>query len=377
MNSGTPASDTLDICVSISRPPLNRVSGSGCTQSLPLLNLDTQLPAEGVTAIYGPSGSGKTTLLRCIAGLTQAPNARVIFKDQVWQSGSSFLPTHKRPIGYVFQESNLFNHLSAKENLTFALKRTKKPTITFDSVVDLLGLGSLLNHYPNQLSGGEKQRVAIARALLIGPELLLMDEPLASLDSELKKDILPYLEELRNELNIPILYVSHSLEEIARLADNVAVLQRGELALRGALNDVLTDLGGPLSLGDDACVVLETTKTEQDSRWHLMKLNLGAGDLWVADNGTKTPLNTKLRVRIHARDVSLALSSQNDNSILNKLSATVIEIADIHQSAMATVKLKVGEHTLLARVTRKSAQAMNLTSGTTLWAQVKSVAIVD
>ncbi|MGJ8671147.1 MAG: molybdenum ABC transporter ATP-binding protein, partial [Oceanococcus sp.] len=200
--------------------------------SPPALDLKVQIPGRGVTAIYGPSGAGKTSLLRCIAGLQQAKGELSVL-GQSWQSQRHSLPTHKRPLGFVFQEASLFAHLTAAGNLRFAQKRAAAQSSTWSDIVALMGLEALLERYPHQLSGGERQRVAIARALLIQPKLLLMDEPLAALDASLKSEIMPYLERLHERAEVPILYVSHSLDEIARFADHVVILQQGRVQLQG------------------------------------------------------------------------------------------------------------------------------------------------
>lgn len=344
----------------------------------PILQVDTTIATRGITAIFGPSGSGKTTLLRCIAGLTRATSGNILFNGAVWQDQTQFLAPHKRPIGYVFQDANLFCHLTALGNLQFAIKRANNASAhqLLDKVVALLGLQSLLNRYPSQLSGGEKQRVAIARALLICPQLLLMDEPLASLDEQRKQEILPYLEALHEEFSTPILYVSHAMNEVARLADNMLVLNNGTVVAHGNLNQVLTDTQSPTAQGEDTCVVLNATVESKDTKWQLICARISNAQLWIKAPDHATAINQTLRVRILARDVSLSLSEHSDSSILNKLAATVISISDDTDSAMALVKLAVGSDTLLARITRKSAHHLALQPNMQLWAQVKSVAIV-
>lgn len=343
-----------------------------------ILQVNCTLASAGITAIFGPSGSGKTTLLRSIAGLTRPALGEVNFNDEQWQQGSHFLPPHKRPIGYVFQDANLFSHLTALGNLKFAIRRATHTSTNphLNKVVALLGLETLLNKYPSQLSGGEKQRVAIARALLIGPQLLLMDEPLASLDEQRKQEILPYLESLHAEFSTPILYVSHAMNEVARLADNMLVLNNGKVTAQGKLNDVLTDLNSPIALGDDTCVVLNAKIESKDTQWQLISTAISGGELWLKEPDHKADVGQHLRVRILARDVSLSLSAQQDSSILNKLAATVVAINNDTDSAMALVKLAVGADTLLARVTRRSVHHLALKPNMQVWAQVKSVAIV-
>lgn len=346
------------------------------------LDVDLTLPGRGVTAVFGHSGSGKTTLLRCMAGLQRAPEARLIVKGQVWQDADTFMPTHKRPLGYVFQEASLFSHLTAEGNLNYALKRagTMRNPVTLEQAVSLLAIGSLLNQYPSQLSGGERQRVAIARALLINPSLLLMDEPLASLDLARKQEILPYLERLRSELNIPILYVSHSVDEVARLADHLVVLEGGKVVADGKPNDVLARVDLPIRLGEDVGVVVAAQVTERDSAWHLVRVTFEGGALWVRDGGDA--LGQAVRIRIQARDVSLALAPHGDTSILNLLKGTVVEVANDVDPAMSLVRLHIGSSPntgsspIVARITRRSVSTLQLTPGQTVWAQIKSVAII-
>jgi molybdate transport system ATP-binding protein len=339
------------------------------------LDVDLRLPGRGVSAVFGPSGSGKTLLLRCIAGLQQAEQGILRVEGQVWQDATFFLPAHKRPLGYVFQESSLFPHLSARGNLKYALQRSSAapPSISFAHAVSLLGIEQLLDRMPDQLSGGERQRVAIARALLINPRLLLMDEPLASLDLARKQEILPYLERLRAELDIPILYVSHSPDEVARLADHLVVLDQGKAVACGPLGEMLTRLDLPMQLGEDAGVVLDATVIETNPD-HLARIAFAGGELWVHDRGDA--IGQTVRVRILARDISLALEHHHDTSILNILSGEVVEIAPDANEAMALVRVQVGTSALIVRVTRRSVEHLQLVPGKAVWAQIKSAALV-
>ncbi|MFC6979710.1 molybdenum ABC transporter ATP-binding protein [Microbulbifer taiwanensis] len=272
--------------------------------------MNTVLPGRGITAIFGRSGSGKTTLLRCFAGLQQADRARLVVGGETWQDEGLSLPTHKRPLGYVFQEASLFPHLSARGNLDYAIKRAgaECPGELIERVVSLMGIGPVLDRFPGQMSGGERQRVAIARALLIRPRLLLMDEPLASLDTARKQEILPYLERLRSEFDMPILYVSHSIDEVARLADHLLMLDGGRVAAQGDMPEMLSRLDLPLRLGEETGVVLEGRVLERNEQWHLARVGFAGGELWLRDGGDA--LDRQIRVRILARDVSLALEPQ-------------------------------------------------------------------
>ncbi len=345
-------------------------AGNGFT-----LHVDLALPGRGITGLFGRSGSGKTTLLRCIAGLQHTSDGELNVQGQVWQDAHTCLPTHRRPLGYVFQETSLFPHLTAGQNLDYAIRRSNPASSVgeYDTAVSLMDIGNLLKHYPAQLSGGERQRVAIARAMLIRPRLLLMDEPLASLDLTHKQEILPYLERLHAELEIPVLYVSHSADEIARLADFLVVLDRGGVAASGPLKEVLSRIDLPIPLGEDFGVVIEANVIERDARWHLVRAVFPGGELWLRDNGDKT--GHTIRVRILARDVSLALESHN-SSILNRLQGEVLDISPDADEAMALVRIKVNGSTIIARVTKKSVENLRLAPGRQVWAQIKSVAIV-
>ncbi len=222
------------------------------------LDVSLSLPASGITVLFGASGSGKTTLLRCVAGLERAQQGLVQIGNEVWQDDASgiFLPTWRRSLGYVFQEASLFEHLPVRANLQFGLKRTLAPAAALDAAIELLGISQLLARMPAQLSGGERQRVAIARALATQPKMLLLDEPLAALDAERKQEILPWLERLRDELQTPMLYVTHSADELTRLADHLVVLAEGRVTIEGPAAEALSSLEGPVLQGDEVGVVL-------------------------------------------------------------------------------------------------------------------------
>ena len=343
------------------------------------LDVDLDLPARGVTALFGHSGSGKTTLLRCIAGLERAPGGRLSLDSEVWQDANTFLPTHLRPIGYVFQEASLFPHLSARGNLEYGMKRSAKALdrAALDHIVDLLGIGALLDRRPEALSGGERQRVAIARALAVKPKLLLMDEPLAALDLARKQEILPYLERLHEELEIPVLYVSHAPDEVARLADYIVVMREGRAVAAGPLTETLARLDLPIHLGEDAGVVLDAMVSERDAQWHLARAtfadNPDAG-VWVRDGGHA--LGHHVRVRILARDVSLAVTRHSGTSIQNILPGVVAELANDTHPALALVRVNVGGASLVARLTWRSAHDLGLTPGQIVYAQIKAVALI-
>ena len=341
-----------------------------------VLDVDLDLPGRGVTALFGPSGSGKTTLLRCIAGLERAPGGRLDFDGELWQDGERFVPTYRRPLGYVFQEASLFPHLTVRRNLEYGLRRVpaSERRVPLDQAIDLLGIGHLLERRPERLSGGERQRVGIARALAVSPRILLMDEPLAALDLKRKQEILPYLERLHEELEIPVLYVTHSPDEVAHLADHLVVMEAGRALASGPLTETLARIDLPIRLGEDAGVVLDAVVVERDAEWNLACVEFAGGRFWTRDSGAE--LGRHVRVRILARDVSLSLAAHTGTSIQNILPGTVAEIGDDSHPALALVRLQVGASPLLARLTKRSAAGLNLRPGMALWVQVKAVALI-
>lgn len=340
------------------------------------LDVDLTLPGRGITALFGHSGSGKTTLLRCIAGLERPRQGYLRFQGERWQDDEYSLPTHRRPIGYVFQEASLFPHLSVLENLRYGLKRSEQAHSTdLDAAIELLELAPLLGRNPAHLSGGERQRVAIARAMAVRPRLLLMDEPLAALDYARKQEILPYLERLHDSLEIPLLYVSHATDEVARLADHIVMLQSGKVLAQGPLMETLTQLDTPIRLGEDSGVVLQAQVSELDQSWHLMRLAFDGGSVWTRQHDL--PVGHQVRVHILARDVSVAIRPQTDSSIQNQLQGVVDAMAvDSHPGVML-VRVKVGASVLIARLTKRSADTLGITVGQCVWLQVKSVALME
>lgn len=340
------------------------------------LDVAFSAPARGVTALFGRSGSGKTSVLRAIAGLIRTPQGLVRINDQVWQDQKHFIPTHRRSLGYVFQEASLFPHLSVQRNLEYGLRRVPKgeQRIPLHNVVELLGITTLLTRGTHTLSGGERQRVAIARALLTSPRLLLMDEPLAALDHGAKQAILPYLETLHDEFAIPSLYVSHDPNEVARLADYMVVLDGGRVIAQGAAAPLLTRLDLPLSGYDDAAALLEGYVSAHDHSYHLTWISLQGNR--VAVSREDLPVGRHARVRIQARDVSLSLRGHTDTSIINILPARVIDTQDVNPTqVLVRLELEDGQ-TLLSRITRRSAVGMGIHEGMPLYAQVKSVALL-
>jgi len=333
-------------------------------------------PATGVTALFGPSGSGKTTLLRCIAGLEHASGLLQV-NGEIWQDNAIFLPVHKRPIGYVFQEASLFTHLSVRANLQYGLKRTPvtERKVPLGQVVEWLSLGPLIERRdPAKLSGGERQRVAIARALLTSPRILLMDEPLSALDNNSRQEILPYLERLHRELKIPVFYVTHAMDEVARLADHLLLLEKGRVIASGKPGELLARLDLPTVHFDDAGAVIEAAVAQHDEAYHLTRLNFNGGSLWVSKLAQS--FGAQIRVRVLARDVSIATQQPQGSSISNILAARILEICD-EGSDKVNVKMSIGDaQMLLSRITRRSRDLLGLKVGMDVFAQLKSVALM-
>ena len=341
------------------------------------LDVDLTLPGRGVSALFGHSGSGKTTLLRCLAGLERAADGFLEVRGEVWQDDARriFVPTHKRPLGYVFQEASLFAHLTVRRNLEFGMKRVPAADrrVALDDAIELLGIAPLLERMPQRLSGGERQRVAIARALATSPSLLLMDEPLAALDLKRKQEILPYLERLHDALEIPVVYVSHAPEEVARLADHVVLLADGRALAAGPIHDMMPRLDLPFAHDEDAFVVIDARVASHDDEYALTRLEFAGLPLWIT--GTDAALGAHVRARILARDVSLALSKRHDSSILNVLPARVVSL-DESGPGRTLARLDVAGTPLLARITRRSAAQLGIVPGCDVYAQVKGVALL-
>jgi len=341
-----------------------------------ILDAAFSAPSFGVTALFGPSGSGKTTLLRCIAGLEHTAGTLRI-NGEVWQDDTQNLPTHKRQLGYVFQEASLFSHLSVRANLEYGLRRTPlaERKVKLEHVVEWLGLSHLIDRgNPASLSGGERQRVAVGRALLTSPRILLMDEPLSALDTASKQEILPYLERLHRELEIPVLYVSHSLDEVARLADHLVAMEKGRVIANGPLSEILARLDLPLVNFDDVGAVIEAVVGQEDPTYNLTQLDFSGGSLWVGQ--VRQPFGERVRVRVLARDVSIATQQPQGSSITNILLARIAEIR-CESSDKVNVRMTVGEsQVLLSRITHRSLDLLELTVGMEVFAQVKSVALM-
>ena len=357
------------------------------------LDVDLALPGRGVSVLFGASGCGKTTVLRALAGLVRA-QGRVALGDELWQDDAlrRFVPTHERALGYVIQEAALFPHLDVRRNLEYGRSRAGEVRhesgrdVDLDQVVALLGIAPLMARRPATLSGGERQRVAIARALAARPRLLLMDEPLAALDAKRKAEVLPYLDRLQAELDIPIVYVSHAVDEVARLADHLVLMDAGRVLASGPLTEMLGRLDLPIAFGEEAGVVLTGRIGARDETWRLARLDVRRASeddttdadcsLWSRDPGL--PVGQAVRVRVLARDVSLTRTPQTGTSIGNQLQGTVEALADdATHPALALVRVRVGRNALVARVTWRSAHMLELRPGMPVWAQVKTVALME
>ena len=350
-----------------------------------LLQAQFSAPAQGVTAVFGRSGSGKSTLLRTLAGLeTPTPDSEISVNGVTWFGQGINLPVHQRRVGYVFQEPTLFPHLSVRGNLDYALDRSGRSSGSgqgrgngFDEVIALLGLEAFLQRQPGTLSGGEKQRVAIARALLSAPALLLMDEPLAALDMHSKEEILPFLDRLFAGAGIPVLYVSHSPDEVARLADHLLLMEGGSVLAHGPLAEVLGRVDSPIARTDQAFSVVHCEIAELEGPCHLSVLRTTAGDNVYVPR-IAAGQRQAIRLRINARDVSLCSQRPVGSSILNVLQAEIVQLSepDHKGQQLVQLRLKGSAELLLARISEYSCQQMALVPGINIYCQIKSVALL-
>jgi molybdate transport system ATP-binding protein len=340
------------------------------------LDVDLDLPGSGVSSLFGPSGCGKTSLLRAMAGLDRHPGAFLQVQGETWQDNNTFLPPHRRPLGYVFQEPSLFDHLDVRRNIAYGTRRipAEERRVPTDRAIELLDVGHLLDRKPTTLSGGEKQRVAIARALAVSPELLLMDEPLAAVDVSRKQEILPYIESLHRELDIPVVHVSHLPDEVARFADYVVLLGKGGVLSNGSVQEAFSRLDLPPAHESGAAALVDARVVGFDENYRLTRLEFEGRQFLVAAG--PLPRGQAVRLQVAAKDVSLTLQRQSGTSILNILETTVQEVSE-EGDAKVLVRLAAGPTPLLASITRKSAHELQLEPGKSVYAQVKSVALLS
>ncbi|MCV2883915.1 molybdenum ABC transporter ATP-binding protein [Aestuariibacter sp. AA17] len=326
---------------------------------------------KGITALYGRSGSGKTTLLRILAGLEQPENGSIYVDEDCWLDGSLTVPTHQRALGYVFQQPTLFPHLTVLENIMFSHTHGKRQCANVDALIDILALSPLLNRRTTHLSGGEKQRVAIARALASKPRVLLMDEPLASLDGHAKKHIIPFLQRLCSEIAIPVLYVSHDPHEVAQLADNVLLIDEGRVIEHGPVAHIVHHNNFTQATFASPFSVCEGLVVQHDEEDRLSLVRADIGDIWVKQ--VNATIGSAIRLYIRADDVSLVKMLPAHSSILNILSAQVVKLTP--QNSDTLVVLRVGGTELLANITKRSVKRLNLCSNDCVYAQIKGIAV--
>lgn len=343
------------------------------------LDVKLQLPSQGITALWGPSGCGKTSLLRCVAGLERPHAGYVNIAGAIWQDDAHgvFFPAWKRSVGYVFQEHSLLPHLDAQANMRLGLRHrlATEDAALVESLIQVLDIGHLLKRRVHELSGGERQRIAVARALLMQPRILLLDEPMSALDAERRQEFLPWLMSLREIIRVPVLYVTHSAEEVVKLADHLVVLRKGQAVADGPLESVLSSVAPSVVLGEDAGALLSGTVVHMDTPWHLAKVQFDGGTLWVRNRGLR--VGQHLRMRILARDVSVSLHQSADTSIQNLLPCTLLNVASAEHPSQAMLQLQCGASVVLARITARAVSQLALEPGMHLWAQIKSVAVLD
>lgn len=331
---------------------------------------------QGVTVLYGPSGCGKTTVLRAIAGLTQL-SGKVWIADECWQDDAFFLPVHHRPIGYVFQEASLFAHLDVRANLTYGMNRTiTNAVLSYKDVVDILSIGHLVDRMPHNLSGGERQRVAIGRALLSHPHVLLMDEPLSSLDREAHDEIMPFLKKLRDTLKLPIIYITHNMDEVEHLADTLVLMREGRVIGSGPLEKLPADPASPLALARGAAVSLEARFSHRENG--LLCLQMGEEKFYVPCNGTEPKKH--IRIRITANDISLSPEEPAKSSVLNTLSGQILSASPAGQHEMlvcvALGKNGEGAH-ILSRISNYSWDRLGFKKGMAVYVQIRNAALIS
>jgi molybdate transport system ATP-binding protein len=339
------------------------------------LDVELDLPLRGITGVFGASGAGKTSLLRCIAGLERPQTGKLVVAGDIWQDDTTnaWRAVQDRDIGYVFQEPRLFAHLDVRGNIEYGMRRREHDAAPdIDRVIGLLGIEQLLSRKPDELSGGEAQRVAIARALLCAPRFVLMDEPLASLDQSRRNEILPYLDRLHTEGGVPIIYVSHNIDEVSRLCDHLVVMENGRVAADGELRSVLVRTDLPILAGEEAGSVIQGAIESYDENDDLTRLVCSGGTLWVPGNAGEKGATVRLRMR--ASDISLCRTKPDSSTILNILPA-VVDAIQSGTGPSAFVRLKIGDDAVVAIVTRRSIRELALQQGDEVYAQIKSVAV--
>jgi molybdate transport system ATP-binding protein len=339
------------------------------------MDIAFQVPSPGVTVLFGPSGAGKSTIINATAGLLRPDLCRIEVDGTVLADTESgtWVPPERRRVGLVFQDSRLFPHMSVATNLRFGMRRVAPGSIHFDEIVDLLGIAPLLNRRPHSLSGGERQRVAIGRALLAQPHLLLMDEPLASLDSDRKAEILPYLTRLKTALRLPVLYVTHALDEAVQLADSMVLVDAGHVVAHGAVSDVAARADLPLARRDDAGALLLCRVAQNDTHRALTRLTGGGATFWVPL--LDLPVGAGCRIRIPAREVILASQPPEAISLHNIVPGTVRQIANDTIRRSVIVEIALPDGGLLSRVTPDAVTHLGLSPGAPVLALIKSTSI--
>jgi len=339
------------------------------------IDMTFEADPRSITSVFGRSGSGKTSIINMIAGLKKPDSGLIKVGDDILldTDNNIDLPPEKRGLGYIFQDGRLFPHMDVRKNLLYGSRLTATDTdITFDHVIDILKIAPLLERKPLNLSGGEKQLVAIGRAILTQPRLLLMDEPLASIDTQLRGQILPFIEELRDKLGLTIIYVSHAIDEVIRLSDKMVLISNGTKKAEGTVDQIMGRLDlHPLTGRFDAGAVLKTIVEKYDETFDLTSLSFNGGTLQVT--GAKLPIGEKVRVHVRARDVSLSINYPKETSVLNIFEGVITEIGD-QGGPQVDIKIDIGS-TLIARITKKSYEELNLKKGSTIFAMLKAVAV--